>query len=345
MRLSRTTSITCASALVEESAAAKVVFNLLSYLTMDKEKKMRQKIVPCLWFDREAEEACNFYSAAFKNTRVGIITHYSKAGFDVHHMPEDTVLTIEFEIEGLRFVALNGGPLFKFNPSVSFLVNCDTKEEVDFFWSKLSRGGGPALMELGSYPMSERYGWLEDKYGLSWQIMLVKNRPIQPKIVPTLMFTEAQSGNAESAVNIYMNIFENSALDHIMRYGQGEEPDKEGTVKHAGFTLEGQSFAAMDSKRVHNFNFSEAISFMIECRNQVEIDHYWGRLTADGGQEGVCGWLKDKFGFSWQVAPLILNEMLRDSDPDKVARVTNAFMAMKKFNISMLKKAYGGTTK
>ena len=198
-------------------------------------------------------------------------------------------------------------------------------------------------MELGSYPMSERYGWLQDKYGLSWQLMYVKDRVIKQKLVPTLMFTEGQSGKAEMAVNLYTNIFQNSAIDHIVRYGNGEEPDKEGTVRHAGFTLEGQEFAAIDSARVHNFTFNEAISFMIQCQTQKEIDHYWGRFTSDGGQEGACGWLKDKFGVSWQIAPTILNEMLRDSDPEKVTRVTNAFLNMKKFNISELRRAYRGT--
>ena len=151
------------------------------------------------------------------------------------------------------------------------------------------------------------------------------------------------SGKAEEAVNLYTTVFHNSAIDHIMRYGKGEEPDKEGTVRHAGFTLEGQEFAAMDSARVHNFTFNEAISFMVDCQTQKEIDHYWGRLTADGGQESVCGWLKDKFGVSWQVVPSVLNDMLRDSDPEKVARVTQAFLKMKKFNISELRKAYRGT--
>jgi predicted 3-demethylubiquinone-9 3-methyltransferase (glyoxalase superfamily) len=301
---------------------------------------MKQKIIQCLWFDRNGEEAANFYSSIFNNSRVGKISKYTKAGFDIHHMPEGTVLTIEFEIEGLGFVALNGGPVFKFNPSISFLVYCSTKEEVDFLWSKLSRDGGPALMELGAYPMSERYGWLQDKYGLSWQLVFVINREIKQKIVPTLMYTEGQTGKAEEAVNFYTGVFRNTAIDHIMRYNKGEEPDKETTVKHAGFTLEGLEFAAMDSGRVHNFKFNEAISFMVQCETQEEIDYYWGKLTANGGEESVCGWLKDKFGVSWQVAPRILSEMLRDRDREKVERVTNAYLKMKKFDIGELKSAY-----
>jgi predicted 3-demethylubiquinone-9 3-methyltransferase (glyoxalase superfamily) len=164
---------------------------------------MKQKITPFLWFDSQGEEAANFYVSIFQKSRVGNITRYTKDGFDVHHMPAGSVMTTEFEIEGIRFVALNGGPSFKFNPSISFLVACNQKEEVDTLWSKLSQGGGPTIMELGSYPMSERYGWLQDKYGLSWQIMFVKDRVIKQKIVPTLMFSEGQSGKAEEAVNLY----------------------------------------------------------------------------------------------------------------------------------------------
>jgi predicted 3-demethylubiquinone-9 3-methyltransferase (glyoxalase superfamily) len=301
------------------------------------------KIKPFLWFDSQAEEAAKLYVSTFRNSKMGSVTRYTKAGFDVHHMPEGMVMSVEFEIEGMRFGALNGGPIFKFNPSISFLVGCTTRGEVDDLWSKLSQGSGPALMELGSYPFSERYGWLQDKYGLSWQIMMVNDKEIKQKIVPTFMFVGDQAGKAETAVNFFKTVFHDSVIDHIMRYGKGEEPDKEGTVRHAGFTLEGQEFAAMDSAREHNFAFNEAISLMIECQTQNQIDYYWEKLTCSGGQEGVCGWLKDKFGISWQVAPTILYEMLRDSDADKAVRVTNAFLKMKKFNIAELKKAYQGT--
>ncbi len=126
-----------------------------------------QKIIPNLWFDTQAEETANFYASTFGNSKVGDVTRATKAGFEVHHRPEGTVMTIEFELEGMRFIAINGGPLFKFNPSISFLVACQEAKEVDGLWSKLSRGTGTPLMDLGSYPFSERYGWIQDKYGLS----------------------------------------------------------------------------------------------------------------------------------------------------------------------------------
>jgi predicted 3-demethylubiquinone-9 3-methyltransferase (glyoxalase superfamily) len=135
-------------------------------------------------------------------------------------------------------------------------------------------------------------------------------------------------------------VFKDAVIGDILRYGKGEEPDKEGTIKHASFTLENQEFAAMDSAYEHKFGFTEAISLMIGCETQEEIDHYWGKLASDGGQESMCGWLKDRFGVSWQVTPTILDEMMRDPDKAKVARVTTAFLKMKKFDIAELKNAY-----
>jgi len=303
---------------------------------------IKRRIIPNLWFDRQAEEAAKFYTSVFKNSKVGEPIHASKAGFEIHGLPEGTIMTIEFELEGQRFVAINGGPLFKFNPSVSFLVACQTKEEVDALWEKLAAGGGAALMELGEYPFSERYGWTQDKYGLSWQVMAMGDRKINQRIIPTLMFVGKQCGNAEAAIHLYTSAFGNSGIGDILRYGKGEGPDREGTIKHAAFTLEGQEFAAMDSAYPHEFTFNEAVSLMKVCETQQEIDHYWKKLTADGGQESMCGWLKDKFGVSWQVAPAVLHEMLRDPDKKKVERVTNAFLKMRKFDIGELRKAYRG---
>jgi predicted 3-demethylubiquinone-9 3-methyltransferase (glyoxalase superfamily) len=300
-----------------------------------------QKIVPSLWFDREAEEAARFYASLFEGSQVGEPIRATKAGFEIHGLPEGTVMNIPFTLAGLSFVGINGGPLFKFNPSVSFLVACRTKEEVDALWGRLN-AGGQALMELGEYPFSERYGWTADRYGLSWQVMHMGARPIGQKIIPTLMYVGAQAGRAEEAIRLYASVFENSAVDGIDRYGKDEGPDREGTVKHAAFTLEGQSFAAMDSAYPHAFAFNEAISFMRLCQTQAEIDRFWAALTAGGGQESVCGWLKDKFGVSWQIAPAALEGMLRDPDQARVERVTNAFLRMKKFDIAELEKAYRG---
>ena len=299
------------------------------------------KIIPNLWFDRQAEEAANFYVSVFKGSKVGRITRAGKAGFEITGLAEGTVVTAEFTIEGQTFIGINGGPLFKFNPSVSFLVACDTPAEVDALWGKLSPGG-EALMELGSYPFSERYGWTTDKYGLSWQVMAKGDRVIRREIIPTLLYVGPQAGRAEEAMRLYAAAFENARVGDIDRWGKGEEPEKEGTVKHGAFVLAGQEFAAMDSSAGHEFAFNEAISLMVRCETQAEIDHFWTKLIDGGGQESMCGWLKDPFGVSWQVTPVALEEMLADPDIKKVERVTNAFLKMKKFDLAELKRAFEG---
>ena len=311
-------------------------------MTSDTKGDDMPKITPHLWYDSQAEEAAHFYTSLFKNSRTGKTTRYGKAGFEVHRQPEGRLMTIEFELEGQGFIGLNGGPVFKFTPAVSFLVACPTKEEVDSLWEKLS-AGGKALMELGEYPFSQRYGWTEDRYGLSWQVMAMGDRPMTQKIIPTLLFVGEVCGRAEEAIELYTSIFSRAKIGGIDRYGKDEGPDQEGTIKHAGFTLEGQEFAAMESAYEHKFTFNEAVSLMVRCRDQAEIDYYWDKLTAGGDPRAqVCGWLKDKFGLSWQVTPTVLEEMLQDPNKEKVERVTNAFLKMKKFDIAELKKAFEG---
>lgn len=290
-----------------------------------------QTITPHLWFDKEAKQAAELYTSIFENSRI-------KSTATLHNTPSGSVDLVAIELAGQEFRLISAGPYFKFTPAVSFLVACETKEEVDRLWRELS-AGGMALMELGEYPFSERYGWTQDRYGLSWQVMFMGERKVEQKITPTLMFVGEQSGRAEEAINFYTSVFHNAGLGHILRWGNNDQPEREGTVKHAGFTLQGQQFAAMDSAAGHNFSFNEAISFIVNCSNQEEIDDYWGKLSAHPKAE-QCGWLKDKFGFSWQIVPTIMGEMLRDKDPKKIARVTQAFLKMKKFDIAKLREVY-----
>jgi predicted 3-demethylubiquinone-9 3-methyltransferase (glyoxalase superfamily) len=294
---------------------------------------MTQKITPCLWFEKDAREICKFYTSIFKDSEVKNIR-------TLKNTPSGTVEVAAVRLVDLEFTLLVAGPFFKFTPAVSFLVACETKDAVEALWAKLAEGGKP-LMELGEYPFSEKYGWTEDKYGLSWQVMYVAGRAIEKRITPALMFVGEQCGKAEEAMEFYATIFKNSKLGEIFRYGEGERPDKPGTVKHASFTLEGQKFAAMDSAYAHAFTFNEAISFTVHCATQEEIDHYWGKLSADPKAE-QCGWLKDNYGLSWQIVPTIMDEMFKDKDEKKIARVTAAFLKMKKFDIESLKRAYKG---
>jgi predicted 3-demethylubiquinone-9 3-methyltransferase (glyoxalase superfamily) len=294
------------------------------------------RITPHLWYDQEAREAAELYTSTFSSLGRSAIKHTAT----IHDTPSGSADIVTIELLGQEFMLLNAGPLFKFTPAVSFLVACRTKEEVEAVWAKLSRGG-QALMELGEYPFSKRYGWTQDRYGLSWQVMLADGREIRQRITPTLMFVGRQCGKAEEAIRFYCSVFRDAKVGDIMRYEKGEEPDKAGTVKHAAFTLEGQDFAAMDSALGHDFSFNEAISFIVNCENQEEIDYYWDKLSADPAAE-QCGWLKDKYSVSWQIVPAAMNAMLKDPDERKLARVTQAFLKMKKFDLAELQRAYEG---
>jgi predicted 3-demethylubiquinone-9 3-methyltransferase (glyoxalase superfamily) len=291
-----------------------------------------QRITPHLWFDKEAAEAADFYTSLFDHSGV-------KSKSVLHDTPSGSVELVAAEIAGQDFRMISAGPYFKFTPAISFLVACDAADEVDALWRQLSPGGS-TLMELGAYPFSPRYGWLQDRYGLSWQLMLAQ-QPARQKITPTLMFTGAQAGRAEEAVNFYTSVFDRSSVDHMLRRGSEDAAEAAGTVLHAGFALDGYELAAMDSARPHGFGFNEAVSFMVRCETQEEIDRYWNALSADPKAE-QCGWLKDKFGLSWQVTPTAMEEMLSSGDRAKIARVTQAFLKMKKFDIETLKRAYAG---
>jgi len=290
-----------------------------------------RKIVPHLWFDTEALEAAKFYTSLFDDSRI-------ESSSKMEGTPSGTVETAKIVLSGQEFMLLSAGPLFKFTPAVSFMVSCETKTEVDRLWNALRPGGGE-LMSLGEYPFSEKYGWLMDKYGLSWQIMYNGGKRVSRKIAPALMFVGEQCGKAEEAIRYYASVFSDTSVDGILHYGPDDKPDREGTLKFGAFTLEGQRFSAMDSAYDHGFSFNEAISLMVFCENQEEIDYFWEKLSAHPEAE-QCGWLKDKFGFSWQIVPRVLDVMMSSKDPVKVRRVTEAFLAMKKFDIAELKRAY-----
>jgi predicted 3-demethylubiquinone-9 3-methyltransferase (glyoxalase superfamily) len=290
-----------------------------------------QKIIPHLWFDKEAYGASKFYLSLFEDSEIQDKTI-------LNDTPSGTVDMITIELAGQKFMLLSAGPFYKFTPAVSFLIACNSVEEVERLWGKLIEKG-TALMALDSYPFSKKYGWLMDKYGLSWQVMYMGDFEIKQKITPTLMFVGDQCGNAEDAIQFYTTVFEHSSIGHILRYGEDAAPDKANTIQHVDFELENQTFAAMDSAHEHNFTFNEAISFMVMCDTQEEIDYYWEKLSAVPEAE-QCGWLKDKYGLSWQIVPTVMNEMMQTKNAAKLAQVTKAFLKMKKFDIAELIKAY-----
>jgi predicted 3-demethylubiquinone-9 3-methyltransferase (glyoxalase superfamily) len=284
-----------------------------------------QKIVPHIWFDKEAKKAAEFYTSVFDNSKINFINI-------IPDTPSGDAEIVGFQIMGYDFMAISAGPFFKINPSISFHIRCRTVEEVDRIWGKLTPGG-MVMMELGEYPFSKRYGWIQDRYGVSWQVIHTEG-DFRQQIMPALMFVGDVCGKAEEALGFYTSIFQNTKSEVLARYGKGEEPDKEGTVKYAQFTLDGQEFSAMDSAWKHDFGFNEAISFIVNCKDQQEIDYYWHKLSAVPEAE-QCGWIKDKYGVSWQITPAKMGELL-GKNPEKT---TPVMLKMKKIVIADLIKA------
>ncbi|MFA9262817.1 MAG: VOC family protein [Undibacterium sp.] len=301
-----------------------------------------KQITTHLWFDKEAKEAAEFYVATFGgDSRIETVK-------TLEGTPSGSVDMVSFRVLDHSFQAISAGPYFKLNPSISFMVNFDPSQDpaarakIDQIWAALMEGG-KALMPLDTYPFSERYGWVEDKYGVSWQLILTKPEGEErPLILPSLLFAGAVYGKAEEASDFYLSVFkDDSRRGMLARYGVGHEPDTAEALMFTDFKLSGTWFVAMDSAYEHKFSFNEAVSFLVSCDTQEEIDYYWTKLSAVPEAE-QCGWLKDKYGVSWQVVPSAMERMMREGSPEQMARVTQAFLQMKKFDLATLEAAYRG---
>ncbi len=296
-----------------------------------------QKIIPFLWYDNNAEEAVNFYTSVFDNSKILSITRYNEDSAKAAGQKADSAMTIGFQLEGQNFTALNGGPHFKLNQSTSFFVYCESDEKIENVFKKLS-DGGQVIFPLDKYDWSPKYAWIIDKFGLSWQLDVDKiNNP--QKILPAFLFVNDKVLKVKEAVNYYTTVFPDSKIMMEWPYDKAAGlPD--GTLLFAQFKLSDYLFNAMSGMGEHKFDFNEAFSFVVNCKNQEEVDYYWNKLTSDGGMEIQCSWLKDKFGISWQIVPTRLIELLGDADPVKSQKVMMAMLKMKKIIITDLEDAY-----
>lgn len=280
---------------------------------------MNNNIHPCLWFDGKAKEAANFYCSIIKNSKI----------------TTDTPLVVMFELGGKKFMGLNGGPMFKINPSISIFILCESIPETNEVWNKLM-DGGKAMMPIDKYPWSERYGWVQDKFGLTWQVSVVYKEGDKQQITPSMLFTGNQFGRAEEAIKFYTSVFDHSSKDTLIHYYPEGDPNA-GKVMFSELKLNQYPIIAMDGPGEHAYTFNEAVSFVVNCETQKEINYYWDKLTANGGQESMCGWLKDRFGVSWQIVPSVIGKLM--TDPDKGARVMQAVMKMKKLDLETMLRA------
>ncbi len=273
------------------------------------------KIYPCIWFDQNAKEAASFYTPLFPGSSIDV----------------DTPMVVNFNLNGNKFMGLNGGPMFQINPSISIFVYTATIEETNKLWSNLIEGG-TAMMDINEYPWSKRYGWLKDKFGLTWQISVTTDVQTGPSISPSMLFTGDSFGKAAEAINFYSSIFQNAKTVRLIPYPEGDVNANK--VMCSEIELNQFPLILMDGPGGHDFHFNEAISYVITCENQSEIDYYWDHLTAEGGNESRCGWLADKFGVSWQIVPSILPSLM--SSPERAGRVMAEVMKMNKLIIQTL---------
>lgn len=291
-----------------------------------------QSIIPCIWFNEDVETIADWYVSIFPDSFVDYTTKLmnTPAG-------ETTVVTLS--VAGQFFQFLQGEPWKERNPSMSFMVSVGTVEEIDSLWEELS-DGADVLMPLTSYDFSERYGWLKDRNGISWQIMHDGGMEMQT-VTPCLLFTGESFGRAEAAMNDWISIFRDSYLldGQLSRYGEEHGEELEGKLNYARFVLSGREFVVMDGGGEHDFTFNEMQSLIVFCNTQEEVDRVWEQLSAVPEAE-QCGWLKDRYGVSWQVIPWEMEEMMTVGTSEQLERVVEAFLPMKKIDIATIRKAY-----
>ena len=287
---------------------------------------MENKFAPCLWVDNQVEEMTELYTKVFENGKPLKTLYFLE---DAHGKIGD-ILTQSVQLANQEFILLNGGPEFKATPSISYMVTCTSETQLQVLWQELSEGG-KLLMNLAIYPGVGQFGWLEDRFGISWQFSLDQSSSSQ-KITPCFMFSGEQYGNASRAVAEWIEVFQSGEiLEHYS--------NEDSTTKLAKFTLHQQEFMAMDSAVDHDFTFSLANSFYVYCENQKEIDRLWTAITSKG-TEMPCGWMGDRFGVAWQTVTRDMDTMLDRKNLTKARAVTQAVYGMMKIDSEELRRIY-----
>lgn len=279
-----------------------------------------QKITPNIWFQGNAEEAINFCLDVFSDGEIVSKDYYPNSAeeglADFQADFAGKVLSIEYRLGDLNFTAINAGEEFRPNPSISFMVNFDpsrddnAREHLDEVWNKLI-DGGEARMALDKYDFSEHYGWVEDRYGVNWQLILTDpaGEP-RPFMMPAMMFAGPALGKANAARHYYAEIFENSRLASEARYPETTDIFIKDHLMFSDLQLAGQWFVMNDGGPQQDFTFTEGVSLAVACRDQAEIDYFWEKLSTVPEAE-ICGWCKDQFGVSWQIIPENMAELMQ----------------------------------
>lgn len=282
----------------------------------------------CLWFDKDGLSAAEFYVSLFRNSKIEIVTNYGETGQEITGGAPGSVMVVYYKLMDSEFLNLNGGPHFQHTSAYSNFVSLKNASEVEKLWKALSQNG-EVRMELNKYDWSEKYGWIKDRYGIEWQLMFDPEG--EEGIFPAMLFTNEMYGKGEVAINYYTGLFPYSQIETIYR---NPEDNK---IMYASFKLNNKRFVLMEGPGEHgNAGFNESFSMTVACKDQNEIDYYWNEMTKNGGAESQCGWLKDKFGLSWQIVPEGIERMMNGKNKEKAMA---AMLQMKKFDIAKLTAA------
>ncbi|WP_040164387.1 VOC family protein [Microbacterium gorillae] len=269
-----------------------------------------QKIIPSIWSAGVADEQGAFYTAAIPHTDFTVTGRYPQAG-----LPEGQAalagrtLAGDVVIDGYRIVLINAGDEYRPTPATSFALRFRTRDAEEATWERLG-DGGQIMMPLHEYPFNDWYGWVQDRYGVSWQLMLDEDEPAHPRVTPTLAFSGPVQNRAAEAMMFYTGVLPDSAVGFAATYPEARGPARAGDVMYGEFLLAGQPFAAMDSGNDLVPSFTPGFSLMVECFDQGEIDRYWTALSAVPEAE-QCGWLVDKYGLSWQIVPANMDALMQ----------------------------------
>lgn len=287
-----------------------------------------QTIIPHLWYDTEAKEAVAFYVELFGGKIDWTYT--------ITDTPSGDSDLIQFQLGDMTLAAISAGPYFKLNESMSLMVNVASKDEVTRLYQALSEGGR-VLMPLGEYPFSPYYVWLEDRFGLSWQLSYTPDldKPYQFDIC--LLFSQEQVGLAQPMLDYYKDKLPQASVGQLSYYGEGEAAVETAKLNYAELLVAGQKMIVMDHGYGGEASFNEAFSLMVYVDSQDELNFYYDLLSAVPEAE-MCGWVKDQFGISWQIVPRMLMEAYDTASPETVKAVNDAVLQMRRLDFDQIKE-------
>lgn len=287
-----------------------------------------QPIIPHLWYDTEAKEAVAFYVDLFGGKLDWTYT--------ITDTPSGDSDLIQFQLGDMTLAAISAGPYFKLNESMSLMVNVASKDEVTRLYQALSEGGR-VLMPLGEYPFSPYYVWLEDRFGLSWQLSYAPDldKPYQFDIC--LLFSQEQVGLAQPMLDYYKDKLPQASVGQLSYYGEGEAAVEAAKLNYAELLIAGQKMIVMDHGYGGEASFNEAFSLMVYVDSQDELNFYYDLLSAVPEAE-MCGWVKDQFGISWQIVPRMLMEAYDTASPETVKAVNDAVLQMRRLDFDQIKE-------